>query len=74
LLLLITLNIHREISALSIVTSHEAGVTLEEIPSFNSAVHGIVSLKNVFDFRPKVDATSFVSGFANVSSRQSIND
>ena len=51
--------------------SHEVGVTLEEIPSFNSAVHGIVSLKNVLDFRPKVDATSFVSGFANVSSRQS---
>ena len=51
--------------------SHEAGVTLEEIPSFNSAVHGIVSLKNVLDFRPKVDSSSFVSGFANVSSRQS---
>jgi hypothetical protein len=50
--------------------SHEAGVTLEEIPSFNSAVHGIVSLKNVLDFRPKVDASSFVTGFANVSSRQ----
>ena len=50
--------------------SHEAGVTLEEIPNFNSSVHGIVSLKNVLDFRPRVDATSYISGFANVSSRQ----
>ena len=50
--------------------SHEAGVTLEEIPSFNSSVHGIVSLKNVLDFRPKVDSSAYVSGFANVSSRQ----
>ncbi len=50
--------------------SHEAGVTLEEIPTFNSSVYGIVSLKNVLDFRPKVDSTSFVTGYSNTSSRQ----
>ncbi|MAH09429.1 MAG: hypothetical protein CL961_07160 [Euryarchaeota archaeon] len=51
---------------------HEAGVTLEEIPTFNSAVHGILSLKNVFDFRPKVDSSSFVTGFQDQSSREAI--
>ena len=51
---------------------HEAGVTLDEIPSFNSAVHGIVSLKNVFDFRPKVDSTSTITGFQDQSSREII--
>ena len=50
--------------------NHESGVTLEEIPSFNSAVHGIVSLKNVLDFRPKVDNSSYITGYANTSSRQ----
>ena len=49
--------------------NHESGVTLEEIPSFNSAVHGIVSLKNVLDFRPKVDNSSYITGYANTSSR-----
>ena len=51
---------------------HEAGVTLEEIPTFNSAVYGILSLKNVFDFRPKVDNSSFVTGFQDQSSREAI--
>ena len=51
---------------------HEAGVTLDEIPSFNSAVYGIVSLKNVFDFRPKVDSTSIITGFQDQSSREVI--
>jgi hypothetical protein len=51
---------------------HEAGVTLEEIPTFNSSVYGIVSLKNVFDFRPKVDSASFVTGFQDQSSREAI--
>ena len=51
---------------------HEAGVTLEEIPTFNSAVYGIVSLKNVFDFRPKVDTSSTVTGFQDLSSRETI--
>ena len=34
---------------------HEAGVPADLIPSFNSTVYGIVNLKNVIDFRPKVD-------------------
>lgn len=46
---------------------HEAGVTPDEVPSFNSSVHGIVSLKDVFDFRPKVDSTVIVTGFQDKS-------
>jgi hypothetical protein len=46
---------------------HEAGVTPDEVPSFNSSVYGIVSLKDVFDFRPKVDSTVIVSGFQDKS-------
>jgi len=42
---------------------HEAGVGQEEIPSFNSSVYGIVSLKNVVDFRPKADSNTIISGF-----------
>ena len=53
--------------------SHEAGVTLEEIPTFNSSVYGIVSLKNVLDFRPKVDSSSYVTGYSNTSSRQGVS-
>ena len=44
---------------------HEAGVGSEDIPSFNSPVLGKVSLKDVFDFRPKVDSNSIISGFQN---------
>ena len=47
---------------------HEAGVTEDEIPSFNSSVHGIVQLKNVIDFRPKVDNNAIIAGFQDVSS------
>ena len=47
---------------------HEAGVTEEEIPSFNSTVHGIVNLKNVIDFRPKVDSNTTISGFQDEAS------
>jgi hypothetical protein len=46
---------------------HEAGVPAEEIPSFNSAVNGIVSLKDVIDFRPKVDSNTTITGFQDVS-------
>ena len=46
---------------------HEAGVSADEIPSFNSAVHGVVSLKDVIDFRPKVDSNTTVTGFQDVS-------
>ena len=47
---------------------HEAGVTEDEIPSFNSSVHGIVNLKNVLDFRPKVDSSATIAGFQDKSS------
>ena len=47
---------------------HEAGVTEDEIPSFNSSVHGILQLKNVIDFRPKVDNDAIIAGFQDVSS------
>ena len=46
---------------------HEAGVGPEEIPSFNSPVLGKVSLKDVIDFRPKVDSNSIISGFQDLS-------
>jgi hypothetical protein len=46
---------------------HEAGVSAEEIPVFNSAVHGVISLKDVIDFRPKVDSNTTVTGFQDVS-------
>ena len=47
---------------------HEAGVTEDLIPSFNSSVYGIVNLKNVLDFRPKVDSASTIAGFQDQSS------
>ena len=47
---------------------HEAGVLEEEIPSFNSSVLGIVNLKNVLDFRPKVDSSATISGFQDEAS------
>jgi hypothetical protein len=46
---------------------HEAGVGEQEIPSFNSSVFGNVSLKNVIDFRPKVDSNTIITGFQDVS-------
>ncbi len=46
---------------------HEDGVIADEVPNFNSAVHGIVNLRNVIDFRPKVDFNSIVSGFQDTS-------
>ena len=47
---------------------HEAGVTESEIGSFDSSVLGRVNLKNVLDFRPKVDTNTTVSGFQDKSS------
>lgn len=55
---------------------HEAGVSLEKIPSFNSSVYGKISLGDVFDFRPKVDTTTIVEGYQDTSllnSPQSFN-
>lgn len=46
---------------------HESGVSIDEIPNFNSNVYGITSLKDVFDFRPKVDSTSIISGYQDSS-------
>lgn len=46
---------------------HQAGVSENEIPSFNSTVYGTVSLKDVIDLRPKVDTTSSITGFNNTS-------
>ncbi len=46
---------------------HESGITEDQIPTFNSAVHGVVNLKNVLDFRPKVDSKAIISGFQDIS-------
>jgi len=46
---------------------HEAGVNLDEIPDFNSIVHGKLSLRDVFDFRPKVDSNAIISGYQDTS-------
>ena len=46
---------------------HEAGVPADLIPSFNSTVYGIVNLKNVIDFRPKVDSNTIITGFQDTS-------
>ena len=46
---------------------HEAGVSEDEIPTFDSSVLGIVELKNVIDFRPKVDSTAIIPGFLDTS-------
>ena len=46
---------------------HDAGVPEDEIPSFDSSVLGIVSLKNVIDFRPKVDSEAIIPGFLDKS-------
>lgn len=46
---------------------HEAGVSEIEIPSFNSSAHGLVSLKDVIDFRPKVDNSNILPGYLDKS-------
>ena len=46
---------------------HEAGVPEDEVPSFNSPVLGNVELKNVIDFRPKVDTTAIIPGYLDKS-------
>nr|BAR29127.1 strucutural protein [uncultured Mediterranean phage uvMED] len=46
---------------------HDAGVAEDEIPTFNSSVLGITELKNVFDFRPKVDTTAIIPGFLDTA-------
>ena len=46
---------------------HEAGVSPEDVPTFNSPALGKVSLKDVLDFRPKIDNSSIVAGFDDKS-------
>ena len=46
---------------------HESGISINEIPYFNSASLGKISLRDVIDFRPKVDTTSIISGYQNIS-------
>ena len=46
---------------------HEAGVTEDEIPTFNSAVLGNIELKNVIDFRPRVDVNAIIPGYLDKS-------
>jgi hypothetical protein len=47
--------------------THESGVSLSQIPDFNSAVYGKISLRDVFDFRPKVDSSAIISGYQDNS-------
>lgn len=47
--------------------THESGVSLSEIPDFNSAIYGKISLRDVFDFRPKVDSSAIISGYQDNS-------
>ena len=46
---------------------HEAGVGPNEVPTYNSPALGKVSLKDVIDYRPKVDNNSIISGYQDVS-------
>ena len=46
---------------------HEAGISEEEIPNFNSTVYGKISLRDVIDFRAKVDYTCTIGGYQDIS-------
>ena len=46
---------------------HEAGVSADEIPTFNSSVYGVTNLRDVIDFRPKVDTAATITGFQDQS-------
>ena len=52
---------------------HEAGVSEDEIPTFDSSVLGITELKNVIDFRPKVDSGTIIPGFLDTSTLEVTN-
>ncbi len=52
---------------------HEAGVGPDEVPSYNSPALGKVSLKDVLDFRPKVDNNAIISGYQDNSLLGSTN-
>ena len=46
---------------------HESGIDINQIPFFNSGILGKISLRDVIDFRPKVDTTTLSSGYQNTS-------
>jgi hypothetical protein len=46
---------------------HETGVDIGNIPYFNSSTLGKISLRDVIDFRPKVDSFSIISGYQDTS-------
>ena len=52
---------------------HEAGVSADEIPTYNSPALGKVALSDVLDFRPKVDNDSIISGYQDNSLLGSTN-
>jgi len=41
------------------------GTPVEDIPTFDSPILGKVSLRDVIDFRPKVDVNTIITGFQN---------
>jgi hypothetical protein len=47
------------------------GVPIKDVPSFNSPALGKISLRDVIDFRPKVDLNTTTSGFQNKTLLQS---
>lgn len=58
----------------SIVDSYTlTGTPIEDIPSFNSPSLGKVSLRDVIDFRPKVDVNTIITGFQNKTILESNN-
>jgi hypothetical protein len=49
------------------------GTPVDDIPYFNSPSLGRVSLRDVIDFRPKVDVNTIISGFQNKTILESNN-
>ena len=50
----------------SIVDSYTlTGTPVSDIPTFDSPILGQISLRDVVDFRPKVDVNTIISGFQN---------
>ena len=49
------------------------GTPVDEIPYFNSPSLGRISLRDVIDFRPKVDVNTIISGFQNKTILESNN-
>lgn len=49
------------------------GTPIDDIPYFNSPSLGRISLRDVIDFRPKVDVNTIISGFQNKTILESNN-